>query len=225
MWCVPAIDAEYIERMEDVLALYAEPVDPREPVVCLDERPVVLHDAERPELPARPGQPTRRDYEYIRCGTANVFCIVEPKTGLRLTHATRRRTGRDFARALRKIARRHRHARTIHLVLDNLNTHCEKSCVIAFGPRLGRALWRRFTIHYTPKHGSWLNAAELEASLVSRECLGRRRIAELATLRRDVRRWTNSSEASRRTINWTFRVDDARRVFRYRGIETLRSEH
>ena len=81
MWCVPAIDAEYIERMEDVLELYAEPLDRREPVVCLDERPVVLHDAERPELPARPGQPTRRDYEYIRCGTANVFCIVEPKTG------------------------------------------------------------------------------------------------------------------------------------------------
>ncbi len=225
MWCVSAIDAEYIERMEDVLQLYAEPEDRREPVVCLDERPVVLHDAERPELPARPGQPMRRDYEYIRCGTANIFCIVEPKTGRRLTHATRRRTGRDFARALRKITRRHRRARTIHLVLDNLNTHCEKSCIIAFGPTVGRALWRRFTIHYTPKHGSWLNAAELEASLVSRECLGRRRIAELTALRRDVRRWATCSEASRRTINWTFRVADARRVFRYRGIETLRSEH
>src|SRR5262252_6726435 len=171
MWCVPAIDDEYVARMEDVLELYARPVDPKEPVVCLDERPVVLHDCERPELPARPGQPTRRDYEYVRCGTANVFCVVEPKTGRRLTHATARRTAKDFAFALRRIAGRYRRARTIHLVVDNLNTHCEKSCVEAFG-RAGLRLWQRFTVHYTPKHGSWLNAAELEASLVSRECLG-----------------------------------------------------
>lgn len=225
MWCVPAIDAQYVERMEDVLTLYAAPVDEREPVVCLDERPVVLHDAERPELLARPGQPTRRDYEYVRCGTANVFCIVEPKTGRRLTHATRRRTRRDFARALRKIARRHRRARTIHLVVDNLNTHSETSCIEAFGPTTGAALWRRFTIHYTPKHGSWLNAAELEASLVARECLGKRRIPALPMLKREVGRWARVADANRRTINWTFRVDDARRIFRYHGISALRSEH
>jgi len=225
MWCVPAIDAEYIERMEDVLKLYAKPVDSREPVVCLDEKPVVLHDAERPELLARPGKPTRRDYEYIRCGTGNIFCIIEPKTGRRLTHATRRRTHRDFARALRKIARRHRHARTIHLVVDNLNTHCEKSCIEAFGNEAGSALWRRFTIHYTPKHGSWLNAAELEANLVGRECLGRRRIAQLPALKREVRRWASRADVNRRAINWTFRVADARRVFHYRGIETFRSKH
>jgi hypothetical protein len=224
MWCVPAIDAQYVERMEDVLTLYAAPVDEHEPVVCLDERPVVLHDAERPELPARPGQPTRRDYEYVRCGTANVFCIVEPKTGRRLTHATRRRTRRDFARALRKIARRHRRARTIHLVLDNLNTHSEASCIEAFGPTAGAALWRRFTLHYTPKHGSWLNAAELEASLVARECLGKRHIPALPMLKREVGRWTRLADANRRTINWTFRVDHARRIFRYPGISALRSE-
>jgi hypothetical protein len=207
MWCVPAIDAEYVERMEDVLTLYAAPVDEREPVVCLDERPVVLHDADRPELPARPGQPTRRDYEYVRCGTANVFCIVEPKTGRHLTHATRRRTRRDFARALRKIARRHCRARMIHLVVDNLNTHSETSCIEAFGQTAGAALWRRVTLHYTPKHGSWLNAAELEASLVARECLGKRRIHALPMLKREVSRWTRLADANRRTINWTFRVD------------------
>jgi hypothetical protein len=184
-----------------------------------------LHDAEHPELPARPGKPTRRDYEYIRCGTGNVFCIIEPKTGRRLTHATRQRTGRHFARALRRIARRHRYARTIHLVLDNLNIHCEKSCTKAFGKRVGSALWRRFTIHYTPKHGSWLNAAELEASLVGRECLGKRRIATLPSLKREVGRWAAHADVNRRSINWTFRAPDARRVFRYPASEALRSTH
>jgi hypothetical protein len=224
MWCLPAIDGEFIERMEDVLELYARPANEREPVVCLDERPVVLHDSERPELPARPGKPHRTDYEYVRRGTANIFCIIEPKTGRRLTHATARRTGRHFARALRRIARRHCRARTIHLVLDNLNTHCEKSCIDTFGDE-GAALWRRFTIHHTPNHASWLNAAELECSLVARECLGRRRIPELPLLVRDVRRWSAQADRDRRSINWTFRVADARRIFRYAGITTLRSGH
>jgi transposase len=180
-----------------------------------------------PSAPSCPrDQASRRDdYEYIRNGTANVFCIVEPKSGRRLTHATRRRRRRDFARALRRIARRHRRARTIHLVLDNLNTHSEKSCIEAFGETAGAALWRRFTVHYTPKHGSWLNAAELEASLVSRECLGKRRIASLSMLKREVGRWAKLADTNRRIINWTFRVADARRIFRYPGIKALRSEH
>jgi transposase len=224
MWCMPVIDDEFVTRMEDVLELYARPYNELEPVVCLDERPVVLRDSERVGLPLRPGKPERVDYEYVRRGTANIFCIVEPLTGRRLTHATERRTGRDFAEALRMILRRYPTAKTIHLVLDNLNTHCQKSCVDAFG-QLGRELWRRFTVHYTPKHGSWLNAAELEASLVSRECLGRRRIPELQLLRDEVEAWRQRADADRRSINWAFRVDDARRVFCYYGITTLRSEH
>src|SRR5713101_1162294 len=127
MWCVPAIDAEFIDRMEDVLEVYARPLDAREPVVCIDERPVVLHDSARARIPMAPGKIARTDCEYVRRGTANIFCIVEPITGRRLTHATANRTGRAFARALRKIARRYSRARRIHLVLNNLNTHCEKS--------------------------------------------------------------------------------------------------
>jgi transposase len=225
MWCVPEVTEEFVERMEDVLELYAKPVDPGEPVVCLDERPVVLHDEARPARPMRAGKPARPDYEYVRCGTANIFCIVEPLTGRRLTHATKNRTGAAFAAALKKVSRRYQGAKTIHLIVDNLNTHRLKSLTLALGMEAGAALWKRFTVHYTPKHASWLNAAEMEASLVSRECLGRRRIASLARLKTEVSTWRKCADSSGRKIEWKFRVDDARRVFRYAGIITSRSEH
>ena len=225
MWGVPAIDDEYVQRMEDVLELYGRPHDADEPVVCLDERPVVLHECARPGQQMIPGFPARADYEYVRRGTANVFCIVEPNTGRRLTHATDRRTGRRFAQALRRVARRYRRARTIHRVVDNLSTHAQTACVNAYGEAAGRRLWRRFTVHYTPKHASWLNAAEIEASLVSNECLGRRRIADLQTLKAQVRAWTAEAQRARRTINWNFRVTDARQLFRYAAITTPRSQH
>ena len=168
--------------MEDVLRLYARKLDPLEPVVCFDERPVVLREDAKPGVPMRPGRLPRRDYEYVRCGTANIFCIVEPLTGHRLTFATGNRKRPAFVRALRKIAQRYRHARRIHLVLDNLNIHSQVSLVQVLGEFEGRRLWRRFVVHYTPKHASWLNAAEIEASLVSRECLGKQRIATLVDL-------------------------------------------
>jgi hypothetical protein len=173
----------------------------------------------------RPGRPTRVDYEYVREGTANVFCIVEPLTGRRLTYASAHRKGRAFTRALERIARRYRHARKIHLVLDNLNTHALKSVVATLGNVAGRRLWRRFQIHHTPKHASWLNAAEMEASLVSRECLGSSRIGHLHTLKSRVAAWRARADRARRPIRWTFTVKDARRVFRYDGIITRRSEH
>jgi transposase len=210
--------------MEGVLRVYARPYDPAQPVVCLDEKPIVLHDSKRMGRPASPGAIARRDYEYRRMGTANAFCIVEPLTGRRLTHATPCRGYREFAQALARIARRYRAARTIHLVIDNLSTHCEKACVAMYGRLRGRALWRRFTVHFTPKHGSWLNAAEMEVSLLSRECLGRRRIPSLATLKHEVRVWSREADRRRRLIRWTFRVRDARRKFRYDGITTRRSK-
>ena len=210
--------------MEDVLRVYARLYDPRRPVVCLDERPVVLHASKRPASPMEPGKSARIDYEYARHGTANAFCIVEPLTGRRLTHATRRRRYRDFAKALARIARRYSTATTIHLVVDNLSTHVEKACLVTYGDRRGRALWRRFTLHYTPKHGSWLNAAEMEVSLLARQCLGHRRIAAFNELRREVATWSRQADRRRRPIAWKFRVKDARRVFRYDGITTSRSE-
>jgi transposase len=224
MWCVPRIDQEFVARMEDVLRVYARRHDPNRPVVCLDEKPIVLHDSKRPSAPARPGRVARRDYEYRRHGCANVYCIVEPLTGRRLTHATARRGYRDFARALARIARRYRKSKTIHLVLDNLTVHCEKACIETFGRRRGRALWRRFTIHFTPKHGSWLNAAEMEVSLLSRECIGRLRIPSLEALEPHVKAWATDADRHRRRIKWTFRVRDARRKFRYDGITTGRSK-
>src|SRR5882672_3612238 len=114
MWVVPEISAEFVEKMEDVLRVYARPYNAKMPVVCLDERPVVLRDSERPGSIARPGRPVRTDYEYVRNGTANIFCIVEPKTGKRLTHASRRRTNRDFARALNRISKAYPRAKRIH---------------------------------------------------------------------------------------------------------------
>lgn len=225
MWCVPEINDEYITRMEDVLRLYARRHNPDAPVVCFDERPVQLHDSARAALPAGPGKLGRFDYEYVRRGTGNVFCIIEPLTGKRLTHATKNRTGQAFAHAIRKVARRYPRAKRIHMVVDNLSTHSEKSLTATFGNAEGAALWRRFVIHYTPKHASWLNAAEMEAGLVSRECLGRRRIGTLAALKTGVSAWSRRAHKARRTINWKFTVNDARRVFRYDGIATRRSEH
>jgi hypothetical protein len=225
MWVLPSIDQEFVDRMEDVLRLYAKEHDPAEPVVCIDERPVQLHAAARPAIPMRPGKAARIDYEYVRKGTANIFCIIEPKVGRRQTHATKNRKARAFAQALRRIARRHPRAKAIHIVMDNLNTHCEKSLVTRYGQTKGAALWKRFTVHYTPKHASWLDAAEMEASLVSRQCLGHRRISDLATLQRQVSAWNAKADRDRIKIDWTFRVDDARRVFRYDGITNQRSDH
>jgi hypothetical protein len=225
MWCVPAVNEEFIERMENVLELYARPYDWKEPVVVLDERPVQLLDPERPGIAMRSGSPMRTDYEYVRRGTANIFCVVEPLSGVRLTRATRNRKAAAYAHMVARIEKQYSSARTIHLVQDNLSTHTERSLVATFGPKVGRKLWSRFTVHYTPKHASWLNAAEIEASLVARECLGTRRIGELRTLRREVAAWRRRASHHSRSITWKFRVNDARRVFRYEGIKTPRSKH
>jgi hypothetical protein len=177
MWCVAELDAAYITQMEDLLALYERPYDPREPVVCLDEKPVTLHADVRPARAARPGHLAKRDSEYRRCGTANLFAVVEPKAGRHFTCATPDRSARQFARVVRRLIAAYPRARTIHLVMDNLNIHCEQSLLTHLGHRRGRQLWRRLTVHFTPKHGSWLNQAELELSLVSRGCLGHRQPA------------------------------------------------
>ena len=172
MWCVPELNREYVERMEDVLNLMEKSASEKEPVVALDERPVQLHASERNGRLMAPGRIAQRDYEYVRRGTANIFCIVAPKTGRHLTHATANRKGRRFAAAMKRISDAYANARRIHIILDNLNTHRLKSLTDAYGDAEGRRLWRRFVIHHTPKHGSWLNPAEIEVSLWSRECMG-----------------------------------------------------
>jgi hypothetical protein len=226
MWCVPKLDAEYIERMEDVLNTLARPPTAAEPVVALDERPVQLLDSERHGRTASPGRLARQDYEYVRKGVANAYCIVAPHEGRHLTHATPNRKARYFARALKRISKAYPKAKTIHLIMDNLNIHREKSLLDVLGPELGRQLWARFTIHHTPKHGSWLNPAEIECSLISRECLGSERVSSLADLRTRLRHWNRAADRARRKIRWRFKTADARRVFKYRRRSTTpRSRH
>lgn len=223
MWCVAELDPEYIARMEDVLALYERPYDPKEPVVCLDEKPVSLHAHVRPARPARPGHVAKRDNEYRRCGTANLFAVVEPKAGRHFTCATPDRSASRFARVVRRVVAAYPRARTIHVVWDNLNIHCEKSLVDAFGPRVGRALWRRLTVHPTPKHGSWLNQAEIELSLVSRGCLGNRRFPEFRLLQRETGAWNGRANRMKTRITWRFTRRDARKKFGYQTNRFTRS--
>jgi len=161
MWCVAQLDEEYIARMEDVLAVYEKPLSELGPVVCIDEKPVVMHREVRPPVAMRPGRVARRDGEYKRCGTANVFCGVQPKAGRHFTKVTNDRSSPEFADYLLDIAAAYPEADTIHLVMDNLSSHTCKAVIQRFGTKEGEWLWKRFTVHYTPKHGSWLNQAEI----------------------------------------------------------------
>ncbi len=224
MWCVADLNDEYIEKMEDVLEVYERPYDASEPVVCLDEKPVTLHADIRPPLPAIPGREARRDNEYERCGTANTFCAVEPKAGRHFTSPTPDRSAFEFARFLCDLAMEYPEAKTIHLVMDNLNTHHRKSLTDVFGEDIGNEIWDRFTLHYTPKHGSWLNQAEIEISLFARQCLGGRRIPDLATLRRETRSWNRRLNRARKKINWRFDRKAARLKFRYKWNSSKQSK-
>lgn len=210
--------------MEDVLELYERPYDPKEPVVCLDEKPVSLHADVRAPRPGRPGHIAKRDNEYQRCGTANIFAIVEPKAGRHLNRVTPTRSGKEFALAVAAVVASYPTARTIHLVLDNLNIHHEGSLVPVFGKRTARRFWRRLTIHYTPKHGSWLNQAEIELSLIGRQALGTARIPTRPELRRRVGAWTHRANRRRTRINWRFSRKSARAKFRYTPASFRRSK-
>jgi hypothetical protein len=215
MWCVAELDEEYIRKMEDVLRVYEQPYNPAEPVVCLDEKPVTLHGDVRPPTPAAPGKLAKRDNEYKRWGTANVFCAVEPKAGQHFTRATVNRSAPEFAQAAEQIIRAYPFARKIHLVMDNLNIHCQKSLTDYFGQQRGRHLWNRLKVHYTPKHGSWLNQAEIEISLFSRQCLGRRRIPTLTLLKSESNAWNSKMNTDRVEIDWRFTRKQAREKLRY----------
>jgi hypothetical protein len=216
MWCVAELNDDYIAKMEDVLETYEKRYHPAEPVVCLDEKPVTLHADVRPAFPAEPGREARRDSEYERRGTANVFCAAEPKVGRHLTFVTPDRSAFEFAQVAYNFAIQYPEAKTIHLVLDKLNIHCRKSLTDAFGDEIGREIRDRFTTHFTPKHGSWLNQAEIESGLFSRQCLGSRRVPDLKVLRRESRAWNRRMNRDRIKINWKFDRKTARRKFAYK---------
>ena len=196
--------------MEDVLAVYPRPYDPRCPQVCMDEKSLQLLAPPRGPLSPRPGQVAKQDYEYQRKGTANVFLCFEPLAGRRSVKVTTRRTKRDWAECMRDLAEKeYPKAEKIVLVMDNLNTHSLASLYEVFAPALAWRLAQRFEVHYTPKHGSWLNMAEIELSVLSRQCL-QRRIADAGILKQEVRAWSKGRNAKQVVADWRFTTADAR---------------
>jgi len=205
------VSAEFVATMEDVLDLYAEPYDPRRPVVCFDETSTQLLSEPRPALPAKPGRPRRQDYEYRREGTRNLFLTCEPLRGWRHVAITQRRTQQDFAHQMRWLVdQAYPEAQVVRVVLDNLNTHRAASLYQAFPGPEARRIVKRLEFHHTPKHGSWLNMAEIEFSVLARSCL-RRRVLDEATLCREIQALERERNATQATINWRFTAQDARR--------------
>jgi hypothetical protein len=196
--------------MEDVLEVYTRAYDPRFPLVCLDEGSKELRAHARPPLPPASGRPARVDYEYQRRGTANLFLWCEPLRGRRHVRVTERRTRVDWAHAVRELLEGYYpEAERVILVQDNLNTHTPGSLYEAFPPEEARRLADRLELHYTPKHGSWLNIAEIELSVLSRQCLDRR-IPDRATLECEVAAWETERNAAGGRVDWQFRTEDAR---------------
>jgi len=210
-WCIPPQQsAAFVYHMEDVLDVYTRPYDPRRPLVCMDETPKQLVGETRVAMPARPGQVARRDYEYVRNGVANVSLFFEPLVGKRRVKVTEQRTRIEWAEGVRELVDRvHPEAEQIVLVMDQLNTHSPASLYEAFPPAEAKRIADKLEIHYTPKHGSWLNMAEVELSALSRQCLARR-IPNSALLRPEVAAWETKRNAKTVKVNWRFRTPDAR---------------
>jgi hypothetical protein len=210
-WCLPPeADAEFVAAMEDVLDVYHRPFDPHRPLVCLDEASKQLIGEVAAPVPAEPGQPERIDYEYVRNGTANLFMISEPLIGWRHVEVTERRTAVDFAEVVRWLVEEvHPDAEKVVLVMDNLNTHKLASLYEAFPPERARRIAARLEVHHTPKHGSWLNMAEIELSVLTRQCLDRR-IETRGELRHEVSVWERQRNQRGVVIRWQFTTPDAR---------------
>jgi hypothetical protein len=201
--------------MEDVLAVYERPYDPQAPTVCMDEKPYQLLADIRDPIPMAPGRDAKDDCEYARHGTCSIFVWVEPLAGVRWIDAQPTRTRVDWANQVKRLLTvDYPDAPKVVLVMDNLNTHTVASLYEAFEPEEAFALARRLEIHHTPKHGSWLNIAEIELSCVSKQCLGRR-VADLETLNRELASWRESVNADKRRVEWQFTTRDARTKLRH----------
>src|SRR5882672_1036641 len=210
MWCIPKVDGEFVARMEDVLALYAEEPDERRPVVCFDETPRQLIGEERVPTRAEPGKRARYDYEYVRNGTANVFMFVDVNRPWRHAKVTDRRACVDFAECMQDLVDVHYpHAERIRVVLDNLSAHTPSALYQRFAPAEARRILERLEFHYTPKHASWLNMVEIEIGVMVSQCLDRR-IPDKAILIAEVALWERRRNAERARINWMFTIERAR---------------
>ena len=195
--------------MEMVLDVYKRPFDPRYPVVCMDESPKQLTAETRIPIPASPGRTARYDYEYKRNGICNIFLACEPLAGKRMVKVTERRTKKDWACFLEEIALQYKSKERITLVMDNLNTHMPGSLYETFPPEKAKALWDRFEFVYTPKHGSWLNMAEIELNVLTGQCLSRR-IDDIEVVNKEVQAWLEFRNNKNAKVNWQFTTEDAR---------------
>ena len=211
MWCIaPEANGEFVYHMEDVLDVYQRPYNPRFPLICMDELSKQLTIETQTPLAAVPGRPEYFDYEYERNGTANVFAFTEPLTGWRPLVVTDQRTKTDWAEAIRQLVDVHRpKAERITLVMDNLNTHSLGSLYEAFPPHEARRLIHRLEVVHTPKHGSWLNMAEIELNVLTRQCLARR-IPDKQTLTTETAAWEKQRNGKLAKIDWQFTAGDAR---------------
>ena len=214
-WCVPELDEEFVTRMEDILEVYERDSTSKFPLICIDEKPIQLLDDVRPSSGIFPGEVKKVDYEYKRNGTANVFCAVEPQAGVYINKVTENRSANEFAKFMASIERKYSDAEKIIIVMDNLNTHKEKALTDFYGEDKGREIWSRFEVHYTPKHGSWLNQAEIAINMYSRQSLGKTRIPDLDSLRKRTKAWVKYINEKKVTINWKFTREDAREKFDY----------
>lgn len=209
MWCIVAITPEYRERMYRILDLYEEEYDKNCPVVCVDEKSKQLIEEIRDPMPLRPGRAARHDYEYKRNGTRNIFVAVEPKAGRRTVAVTGTRTKKDFAVFVRGLMKnKYRTATKIRIVLDNLNTHFEKSFYETFPPAEAKMMMDKIDFYYTPKHASWLNMAEIEINIMQRECLDRK-IGQDDMLKTEIRLWSKQRNKQKKKIFWSFTKKDA----------------
>lgn len=210
-FCIPPEQsAAFVANMEDVLDVYHRPYDELCPVICMDEKPYQLLDECRQPIPMKPGDVKRYDSEYVRNGTCSIFVFAEPLKGWRKVSVSERRTRLDWARCVAELLEVHYPtAPRICLVMDNLNTHTISSLYAAFPPARARALARRLEIHYTPKHGSWLNIAEIELSAMTSQCLGRR-IPDIEALDRELDAWNLARNNASTSVNWQFNTEDAR---------------
>lgn len=216
MWCIArGEDASFVAAMEDILDLYCLAYDEQYPVVCMDEKPYQLLGETRDPIPMEPGKPCKVDAEYIRNGTCSIFVYSQPLTGWGYAHARERRTKVDWAAEIRWLLEEiHPQAKKIRLVSDNLNTHVISSLYEAFPAPEARRLAKRLEMHHTPKHGSWLNIAEIQISILARQCLCRR-IPDIPLLNHELAAWNALASTSPRSVDWQFSTDDARIKLKY----------
>ena len=210
-WCIPPEeDAEFVANMEDILDVYQQPYDPKHPLWCMDEKPYQILGDNRDPLPMRPGDPAKIDSEYVRNGTVSIFCFLQPHTGRLLHSVEPTRTAVDWAEKIKYLVDEvEPNAEKIVLIMDNLNTHNISSLYKAFPPEEARRIAKKLEVHYTPKHGSWLDIAEIGINIMTRECLNRR-IPSIDALKNELKEWNDAYDKDPSPINWQFQAEDSR---------------